>query len=450
MFMLAFSPRFYPGRGNYSSTSMLFASWLVAIVILTSYTFMLQVGGLPDISFDRIFLVLLLANVTHRALKHDLVHGQNKLVEVLMLVFCVICLISMTRFGFFEIYSEFARPSFIFLSGYLIPFMAFVVAKYFLSGEEDILLVFKVFFWFGCYLVLIAFLERFDLRNFVFPPYIVDPAISALHLDRSRGPFLNSAFNGLALNFAFICGMLVLPTVKGAMQKVHVLLLLSYFPAIYFTRTRSVYLHFLVTLAAIAILYRAKSAWKRLIPPIMALAVVFVVANLDTLTSANREAGGIGEMTEIYVRLELAAKSRNLLFEHPFGGIGLAQFRTGSLFLPSELQFQHNHLIGMAVELGLPGVGIYLAILLVIFRRLCKLADTIPEGQFLNLNFVVLMMAGLFITLINNVFVEPTLHLFAGVNFFALAGIVDQLYNRFALRPRALYPTADSPERSAR
>lgn len=447
-FMFAFSPRFHPRGGAYHLTSLVFVIWMVACVILTPYTFALKVGGLPDISIDRVLLVLLMACVGLRAFRKDLVHGQGKLIEFLMLVFCGICLVSMARFGFMEIYSEFARPSYIFQTGYLIPFLSFFVAKYFLSSEEDILIVFRIFFWFGCYLVLLAFLEHYGLKRFVFPSYIVDPSVSDLHLDRARGPFLNAAFNGLALNFAFICGLFVLPTVKGPKRLPYILLLLAYAPAIYFTRTRSVYLHFLVTVLAVLFLYRTKTSWWRLLPVLFLVAAIVVGANLHKLTSSSRESGGLGEMKEIYIRFGLAEKSRNMILENPISGVGLAQFRTGSLFMPSEVEYQHNHLIGMAVELGLPGLGIYLAMLLVIFRRLYVLADAIPDGVFLNVNFVLLLAVGLFMTLLNNVFVEPSLHLFAQLNFFVLAGIADQLYNKYARWP--CLPASTSGIRTAR
>jgi O-antigen ligase len=412
-------------------STLVFAFWLVATVILTPYTFVIQLPGLPDLSIERMLFVVLAVMALSRTLRRDVVNGQDKLPEALIAIFCGICLLSMARFGFMEIYSAFARPLFVFMSGYAIPFLAFLYAKYLLDTEDDILAVFRVFFWFGCYLSLLSYLEHYGLKSLVYPSYITDQGISLLHLDRSRGPFLNAAFNGLALNFAFICGMFVLPTVRGTKRTAYIVLLVLFVPAIYFTRTRSVYLHFIMTLLALLFLYQGRiSRWK-LIPTVFVGVAMLVGLNMQQLASSDRSAGGMGETSEIEIRLALVEKSREMIAENPFGGIGLAQFRATTLFTPEDVDYQHNQLIGMATELGLPGVCVYLAILAVFFGRLYRLAGNIPEGKFLNANFVLLLAVGLLITMVNNCFVEPSLHLFANLNFFVLAGIADQLYNRF-------------------
>lgn len=432
--MASFSPRFGMTRRYARLSSMLFAAWLVATVVFSPYTMVLQLGGLPDITLERGLLVATFFIVLIRLYTHDVLRGQNKLIEVLMVAFCVICIISMSRFGFLETYSAFSRPSFVFMSGYLVPFLSFVFTKYMLDNEDDLLVVFKSVFWLGAYLTITAFLERSSFKYLVWPSYIIDPAVSPLHLDRARGPFLNAAFNGVALNVAFLCGLIVYPTLRGARRWAYILFMILMVPAIYLTRTRSVYVHFLLTGAALVTVYRTRFALWRILPAAALVVIILVGTQLDKLMSSDRMGGGIGQMQEVYIRLGLAEKSLNLLSENPFGGIGLAQFKTSSLFTPEIFEYQHNQLIGMAVELGLPGVFFYLCIIIILFRRIARLADFVPTDRLLGPNMVLLLCLILMVSLWNAVFVEPTMHLFMSSNFFVFAGIVDQLYNRYVLR----------------
>lgn len=435
--LLMASPRFRSPRPQARLLTRALAVWLMAACVFSSYFYALQVPGLPDFSIERFVFLFCLMLAAVRVLRHDVTwRGKGLKMEVAMALFGTICIVSMSMHGFVETYSAFARPTFLFLNGYVIPFMAFVLAKYFLDTETDLLAFFKMFFYFGLYLAVIALMECLGLRNWVFPAYIVDPQITELHLDRARGPFLNSAFNGEALNIAFLCGLIVLPTVKGTAKRfLYWLLLLLYLPAIYYTRTRSVYLHFLLTLCALAFAYQTRLPRWKILPIVFFCAALVVAVNSGKLFSADREAGGIGQVKEIAIRLGLANKSIRLIEEHPFEGIGLAQFRTASLFTPADIEFQHNHLIGVTVELGLFGIGAYLLILSLLFARLFTLVDHIPREGFLNPNMVLLLGMTLIVNLVNNTFVEPTLHLFAGANFFLFAGIIDGLYSRFRDRP---------------
>jgi O-antigen ligase len=429
--MVSYSPRFTHERKSINFSTLVFSFWVVATIILTPYTFALKIPGLPDLSVERLTFILLLSYSAWRVYRRDIVHSKSVLIEILMLLFCVFCLVSMIRFGFVESYIKFARPSYVFLIGYLIPFVGFLYAKYLLGSQADIQAFFKILFLFGCYLVLVSFLEHYGFKSLVFPGYIVDANVSELHLDRSRGPFLNSAFNGLAMNIAFICGLFVLPSIKGPSRLVYICMLALFIPAIYYTRTRSVYLHFAMTLSVLFFLYKTRFALWKIFPALLFVVFVFVIANIDKLASADREAGGLGQTAEIYIRLALATKSLNLIVENPFGGIGLAQFRTASLFSISDVEYQHNHIIGMAVELGIPATLVYICILALIFWRIYVVVGVIPDNGEIDKNFMLLIATCLFVNLINNIFVEPSLHMFSNLNFFIFAGIADFLYNKY-------------------
>jgi hypothetical protein len=432
-FMLVFTSRFTGRSRKTGFSTVVFTCWMIGTVILTPYTFAFRVPGFPDMSIERVLFVLTLFLGVIRFYSGNYLKRQDMSIEIVMSLFCLICLISMSRFGFMEIYGTLSRPSFVFMIGYAVPLVAFVFVKRFLVTEEDFQTLCKMFFWFGCYLVLIAYLERFDIKSLVFPKYIVDATISEMHLDRSRGPFMNAAFNGLCINIAFIFGLMALPLARGPVRLVHIVLLLLYLPAIYFTRTRSVYLHFLLTMFVVMFVYKSQWARWKFLPVVLVLGMAAVLLNWERLASSDREAGGIGQMKEVDIRLALADKSLRLMLEHPFGGVGLTQFQQASLFTPGEVEQQHNHIIGIAVELGLPGLFLWLTVLGMLLTRLYRLAEAVPDGRFININFILLLATAIFTNLFSNVFVEPALHLFANMNLFMFAGIVDQLYNRYCL-----------------
>ena len=233
---------------------------------------------------------------------------------------------------------------------------------------------------------------------------------------------------------------MALPAARKDRRWLYYLVLLLHIPAIYFTRTRSVYVQFLMTVMVMLSIYDTRIARWKFFPAMILAVAVLLGANWSKLTSSDREAGGIGQMKEISIRLELAEKSLNSILEHPFGGVGLAQFRTASLFTPSEVEFQHNQLIGMAVELGLPGMLLYLMIYFLTFSRLYRLCATVPDGVFVNLNLVILLATALFGNMLNNFFVEPSLHLFANLNFFIFAGVADNLYSKYCMHTTVHQP----------
>lgn len=126
-------------------------------------------------------------------------------------------------------------------------------------------------------------------------------------------------------------------------------------------------------------------------------------------------------------------KSLFIFLNNPFFGTGLAQFRASSLFATSETELQHNHLMGVAAELGSIGLLVYLLFLCAILYRFIKLAHAVPENVFINANFVLLLGLAVLANLVNNTFQEPTLHLFANLNMFIFAGMIDRLYNKYAV-----------------
>ncbi len=427
------------GEGS-NLPAILLASWLVASAVMGPYFFILRFGGIFDITIERLLFIMVLA-----VLGAGLFTGKVNLrsgitIEMTMMAFVLICVVSMIRNGFLRTSPFFPSPWFVFITGYLFPFIVYVYAKNYIRNEYQVQLILHSLFFFGIYLCLIAPFEYFDLRKFVFPKFINDPEISSLHLERARGPLLNAAFNGVGILIGFISGLHLLDKKTGFTRVFYQASLLLFFPAVFFTLTRSVYLGLLITLLIFLGWYKTSfSKWKLISLPLALLLIVGVV-NSPRLLSTDRREGGVYQVDEVNIRFALLEKSYFLFSERPLMGIGLAQFipastrsykgRTTFIAEEAGTQFQHNHLLGIATELGLEGFIVYLVLIFLILRRMAQLTGKLPESGIMGHNLRIAIFAIWCVYLNNNMFVEPSNALFINAVPFLFAGLADGLYSR--------------------
>lgn len=432
---------YLPSEDHLRFTTVVFASWLIASVFFGPYFFAIRPPGFFDITIERFLFFLVLMAIIVGLFTGEVRFGDNFTIEMYMFIFTLICIASMLRHGFLSPLPErYASPWFVFISGYFFPFLVFVFAKHYLTSEKAQSVVFHALFFLSAYIVIIAFLEFFGLRKYVLPHYIGDPKILWLHLDRARGPFLNAAINGVAILFGFTCGVHLM-TQKIHFSKIFFAgLLLLFFPAVFFTQTRSVYLGFLITLVMLLLFYKTDfPKWKGFALPV-ALVVVLLFTQGPRLLSSERRTGGVLELQEVFIRFALIQRSAEIFIDNPVTGIGLAQFlpfsfteQRGRLPIPASAEetTQHNHLLGMLVEIGIIGLLAYLAIYVVIFRRFVQVSRWIPETGFLGSNFLLVGIIVWVVYLNNNMFIEPGYNIFLNSVPFMFGGMVDGLYNKY-------------------
>jgi hypothetical protein len=416
------------------------ACWLVASAMMGSHFFVLRIAGIFDITIERLLFVLIILALGAGLFTGKVNLRSNNTIEMAMLAFTLICFVSMIRTGFLPANQYFPSPWFIFITGYLFPFFVFIFAKSYIRSENQAQIIFHTLFYFGIYLCLIAPFEFFDLRQFVFPKYINSITVTPLHIERARGPLLNAAFNGVGILIGFICGLHLLTKKKRFIRVFYLASLLLFFPAVFFTLTRSVYLGLLITLFIFLRWYKTSfTKWKLISLPLALLLIVGIV-NSPRLLSKDRREGGVYQVEEVDIRLSLLEKSYFLFSNHPLMGIGLAQFipastrsykgRTAFIAEEAGAQFQHNHLLGIATELGLGGFLAYLIIIILILRRIAQLARKLPETEIMGRNLCITIFAIWCVYLNNNLFVEPSNAIFINAVPFLLAGMVDGLYIR--------------------
>ncbi len=431
------------GEDLVSSSTLLFALWVVSTAFWGGYFLKIHVGGLFDITIDRVLFLLVLLIVASGIASGRVFRNRNLALETTMILFCLVCFVSMVLHGFKPDNPSYPSPWNLFINGYLFPFVAFVFAKNYVTDERDIRMLLQTLFLMGLYLAVISYFEFMGWRRLVYPQFINDPEIT-LHLDRARGPFLNAAFNGVALIVGFVSGCHLLATSaarRTTLGRLGPLLLVPFIPAIFFTQTRSIYLGFAIALMILFLFYRTGiPKWKAFALPLAVLLVV-LLSSTPRLASKERREGGILQLEEVLVRASLFTRSLVMFEEQPLAGVGLGRFIPTYMeqyrgrvvaMVSTENQAQHNHLLGMLVELGLVGVLLYLAIIIQLFRRIAQAFSEVPRDGIANGNLLVVISTVLLVQLFCNQFVEPSYCLFVNVVFFFFGGLADGLYDRFA------------------
>jgi len=426
----------FSGKDAAGAHLAVFCLWLVSTVVWGRSFFQLKIPGIFDFTFDRLLLaalaVLLLAGLFSGRVSFRRCSG----IELVLFAFLALGLISMSLHGFRSALPEFPSPWGMFISGYLFPAVAFLFARSYLGNPHGMRIVFTVIFWLGVYLSITAFFEFFGIRALVFPRYISDPE-TLIHLGRARGPFLNAGFNGAAIIFGFICGLHLLPDMKGPARALYLALLSLAPPAVFFTQSRSAYLGFLVALVLFLCFYRTRfPKWKAFALPVTLLAA-FIIVNIPRMASEDRRAGGVAQIEEIEIRMTLFGRSLRLAAMEPFFGVGMGQFvpvaasnfpvESASFALQDEVQ--HFHVLGILAELGITGALLYLVLIVLVFRRLYQLRRGLPAEGFAGGNLILAMTAVWVVYLTTNLFLEPSYCLFLNAVPFALAGAADGMYS---------------------
>jgi hypothetical protein len=232
LFILRLSWSRRKSSAHYTFFPILFSVWIVSVVVWNTYFASYKIFGLFDLSVERFLFLLLGVSAAYQLVTKRVRLSGDHALELVMLIFLVICVISMSLNGFAAMYAYAPKPWYVFFSGYFVPFMAFFFAKYFFEDIRSLKMLLAVLFALGVYLCLISILERYDLNSLVHPAYITDERFP-LHLDRSRGPLLNAAFNGLAMTICFTAGMMLLPLVGPGGRFLILGLVPLFFPGVF-------------------------------------------------------------------------------------------------------------------------------------------------------------------------------------------------------------------------
>ncbi len=370
----------------------------------------------------------------------SIVTGQQQLrrfgmAEALMVLFLVAHIISAVAPHVLPETAQLPASNLI-VNGVFLPLAAYVIASQSLADPRSV----TVFMWFlvglGLYLALIAIFQRFGLSQLVFPRQIVDPNLG-VNPERSRGPLLNSAADGVIM-VASLAAALFLGQQRGLRHRRIALLTAALLPVgIFTTQTRAIYLGAAVVVIGGALFARGYRRWYLLLA---GAAAAVIAVNFRTFLSADRTQGGVTSVGEVESRLNDWATAIWGFQQKPAFGWGVARFpelntvhhqnwpgvdwQLGWGFL------SHNTHLAFAAELGMVGLLLWVGILVAIAARTRRAWTRLPHGGMVSRGFVLAFWLTGISWLLNAAVID--MRLFVGINtiMFTWAGIIAGLAER--------------------
>lgn len=263
------------------------------------------------------------------------------------------------------------------LTGFFIPFVMYVVGRTIFRGARDIRALLWLVIGLSGYSAIVSILPSVGLDALVWPRYIVeDPSWPG----RAVGVLNQPMASGMLMALGFVAALLVarLSTTPRPARLLCYVVAAASVAGIYLTLTRAAWLAFAVVVVFGVVLARGFRAGFVVV---LIAALLAVVVNWSTFTSDDREAGGVASTSEVDDRLNGFATSAWAIGEEPFAGWGVGRFAVVNTYhhktwAPDTRWFNgfgissHHTESGIAVELGLVGLAMWLAVVFLLGRRL--------------------------------------------------------------------------------
>jgi O-antigen ligase len=264
----------------------------------------------------------------------------------------------------------------------LVPFLLFALAPLVFGTRRQRNVLLGALVAVGAYLGIIVLLEGTGLEHLVFPSYIKDPSLG-LHFGRARGPFLESAADGLSLYMCAVAAAVGLRTWRSAGARIActaVMLVCGF--GVLFTLTRAVWIGAaLGTIVALA----ASARTRPLVIPTLLAGTVLVVGALLLIPGLSGKAETrVQDNAAVWDRYNTNDAAVRMIETRPLFGFGWETFGTqgadymrqaGSYpFTTGAGTVVHNVFLSHAAELGLIGALLWTGALLgavggAVFRR---------------------------------------------------------------------------------
>lgn len=431
--------------------------WLAASLISTTYS------GSGLLAVDRLAFVAVFAAWLAEVASGRRPLGRFGLIELLMLAFLVVNVASALSSHALpaisaDIPPRFAQPISMFQTiqtEVFFPFFLFVLGRHLLIERARVLR----YMWFltavGIYLGLTNIFTELGPNSLVFPRDILDPNAGLVTpgQGRARGIFLNGAPTGAALALSMVVAIWLAtqPEVRGrrlAALSVPVMLV-----GIFFTHTRAPIVSGLVVIVFCAIFWTGS---RRTFALVLAAIAVLALANLGNLESSDRARGGVGSSQEVDDRLNIAATGFWGLEREPVLGWGLGRYGIlntwyhrawgGVDWTRGYGDIGHDTELAIAVELGLVGLAVWLAILVAVVVGSRRAWRALPRSGILSRRLVLAFWCAALAWFINESFIDMRLFSYVNAVIFAWAGMVIGLADqRTAEAPAAATPTPPVP-----
>jgi hypothetical protein len=256
------------------------------------------------------------------------------------------------------------------LAGTVLPFVAFVVARALIRDLGRIRLLLYSLLLLTAYSAIVSILQFSGPFELVWPRYIVD---APNYPERANGIFNQPVVNGLVMVAGFIAAVLIAQerTLARFPRVLATVVALLCIPGIYLTKTRAVWLVLAIGLVVCVIFARGRRTGFAVT---LLGAVAAVAATWSTFTSSDRVSGGVASSSEVDDRFNAIATSLWAIEREPLVGWGIGRFTQVNTYHHQKWEqamdfmrgysiASHENELGIATELGLIGLALWLAVL---------------------------------------------------------------------------------------
>ena len=352
------------------------------------------------------------------------------------------------------------------LRGVLLPFVVYLIARIVLVGEHTVRWLLWSVVGMTAYSAWVSIAPVHGLAALVWPRFIVD---APSWPGRAVGVFDQPVTNGLLLVIGIVV-CLLLASRDGVRPVARVVLygvvVVSTY-AVYLTHTRAAVFG-LVTAVVLGGLFAR--GWRAGFVAVGALGALSILSKgASTLVSPDRAAGGFGSPAEVYDRLNLAATAVHAIKDQPLVGIGLDRFAMYDTYQHAAWSdgvdwsrgqglIAHENELGIAAEVGLPGLALWLAVLVAVAVLLHRVVRGTAPRQLMGAPLALTGGIAMAVMVVNGTTVDLRPLEFATMLPFVLAGAaVGVLDRRPASEPapppgalRSLWSSPAAPRASGR
>jgi O-antigen ligase len=279
----------------------------------------------------------------------------------------------------------------------LLPLLVYRVGRYAFDRAAVVRALLWTMLIFAAYSAAMAIMQFHGPTELVWPRYIVDSTdVSATRVGtldtwhgRASGVFRQPVINGWLLALGLAIAMLLLsrrsePTWRRWFAFV-IAIACGY--GIYLTHTRAAWICGVVVLIIGALI--ARGYRKGFIVAICLVASV-VAVNWSVFTSADRNAGGVGQVDEVQDRLNASQTALWAFTRKPFAGWGIGRFHVVNTYHHQQWApdvpwirgygiVSHSNELGILAEVGVIGLALWICVLALVIRRLWTAYRTLPD-----------------------------------------------------------------------
>jgi O-antigen ligase len=381
--------------------SFLLLSWIVAQTFYFG-SYGPDLGPLSAVRPDRVLFVLMAISFAWGWYRHQTVRSKWEWPERLLLIVTTLCVVSFLMSG--SLYDD--RDGKNKWLNALFNITVFPCATFFWVRalpyrKEFALSVLKVLCWLGAYLSFTAVCEHYEWQSLVWPAYIMDESLGT-HFGRARGPFMESVAMGRVLTMVFAAWLVLRLETKPLMQKFAALALVLSLGGIYFTATRGPWLGLGLVLITFLVF---ESPVRKTVLRLIACIAIAAAVGLSNKFSLGQNNLFFGRQNTVTDRIVTWIVSMDMVKAHPVFGIGFGRFNAQweNYYKPSggpdALDFDgfdgsHNSWLSIAAEVGLPGLLLYLVMVVLMLRRCLQTYRSLGSEQAFERSFI-LMTVGL-------------------------------------------------------